>query len=130
MSSLENRVAALSVNDSSNPSLEDATGNRVNPLAPTWQAIKPVKYDYNVYNAAGREERDAAERELAERRASEAQAGAEESQYTADLPLWASGAAKYEWKEEFGDVGPAHPELEKQLFKDQFINRIGPQFNV
>ena len=29
---------------------------------------------------------------------------------------WASEAVKYEWKDEYGDVGPAFPELEAQLF--------------
>lgn len=29
---------------------------------------------------------------------------------------WASSGARYEWKEEFGDVAPSDPELEKVLF--------------
>ena len=29
------------------------------------------------------------------------------------------------WKEEYGDVGPEVPELEKQLFEDEHIMRIG-----
>ena len=130
MSSLENRVAKLTVRDDQDGALADVTGDRVNSLAPTWKAIKPVEYDYSLYNASGREEREAAERGVTERLAVEAEAAAEADQYTSDVPLWASGAAKYEWKEEYGDIGPPHPELEKQLFKDQFINRIGPQFNV
>ena len=130
MSSLENRVGKLSVRGDQDGALGDVTADRVNTLAPTWKAIKPVAYDYSVYNASGPEEREAAERGIAERLAAEAQAAAEADQFTSEIPLWASGAAKYEWKEEYGDIGPPHPELEKQLFKDQFINRIGPQFNV
>ena len=130
MSSLENRVAKLSVRDDQGGALGDVTAERVNTLAPTWKAIKPVEYDYSVYNASGPEEREAAERGITERLAAEAQAASEADQYTSSVPLWASGAAKYEWQEDYGDIGPPHPELEKQLFKDQFINRIGPQFNV
>lgn len=40
-------------------------------------------------------------------------------------PQWAHQAAKYEWKEEYGAVGPALPELEKQLFGDNYISRRG-----
>lgn len=40
-------------------------------------------------------------------------------------PEWASNAAKYEWKDEYGDVGPADPELEEMLFRNDLINRPG-----
>ncbi|KAK5000304.1 hypothetical protein LTR66_000836, partial [Elasticomyces elasticus] len=40
-------------------------------------------------------------------------------------PAWASGAAKYEWKEEFGDVGPEVPELEALLFNDKHKMEAG-----
>jgi hypothetical protein len=40
-------------------------------------------------------------------------------------PQWAHEAAKYEWKEEYGDVGPAVPELEEQLFGNEYISRKG-----
>lgn len=42
-----------------------------------------------------------------------------------DLPEWAGNAAKYEWKDEYGDVGPEIPELEEMLFRNEFINRTG-----
>lgn len=42
-----------------------------------------------------------------------------------NLPEWAAGAAKYEWNDEFGDIGPANPELEKMLFHNDYINRTG-----
>ena len=42
---------------------------------------------------------------------------------------WAHDAAKYEWSEEYGDVGPRIPELEKQLFQSEFINRRGIKFD-
>ncbi|KAL4800551.1 P-loop containing nucleoside triphosphate hydrolase protein [Aspergillus venezuelensis] len=40
-------------------------------------------------------------------------------------PQWAANAAKYEWNDEYGDVGPKNPHLEEQLFRSEFINRTG-----
>jgi len=60
---------------------------------------EPEKYNYTAYNASSREEREAVESAL-------------------ELSDWASNAAKYEWKDEFGDIGPPHPELERQLFHE------------
>lgn len=40
-------------------------------------------------------------------------------------PQWAHLAQKYEWKEEYGDVGPKMPELEAQLFHNDFLTRRG-----
>lgn len=62
--------------------------------------VEPVKYDYDTYNA--------------DRKDLEATEG------QSDLPSWAANATKYEWSDEYGDVGPAHPELEKMLFRDEF----------
>lgn len=42
-----------------------------------------------------------------------------------EFPAWAAKAAKYEWKDEYGDVGPQSPDLEKMLFHSDFINRTG-----
>lgn len=41
---------------------------------------------------------------------------------------WAHDAAKYEWKEEFGDVGPKIPELEEQLFQSEHLLRKGNMY--
>ncbi|KAL4906806.1 hypothetical protein BDW74DRAFT_166944 [Aspergillus multicolor] len=41
------------------------------------------------------------------------------------VPEWAANTAKYEWKDEYGDVGPENPRLEEQLFRNEFINRTG-----
>ena len=38
---------------------------------------------------------------------------------------WSHDAAKYEWKEEYGDVGPRDEKLEKDLFRGEHINRAG-----
>lgn len=73
---------------------------------------EPAKYDYDAYNATAgtREERIAAE---------EAQ----------NLPGWAANAQKYEWSDEYGDVGPRHEALEDMLFNNEDINRIGIAFD-
>ena len=70
--------------------------------------VEPSPYDYKQYNATGQ---DAAE--------ALASAGGE----------WASSAARYEWKDEYGEVGPRVPELEKQLFQSEFLNRRGIKFD-
>jgi hypothetical protein len=98
-------------------------------------------YAYDVYNAKTPQDRDNAarlrlEQEATDQAARDLEAGQIARQkgeevvnpFNADVPLWASGAVKYEWQEEFGDIGPAHPELEAQLYRDQFINRSGIQF--
>ncbi|CAG8926361.1 unnamed protein product [Penicillium salamii] len=42
-----------------------------------------------------------------------------------DQREWAGIAARYEWDQEYGEVGPAHPELEEQLFRGSLIPRAG-----
>ena len=42
-----------------------------------------------------------------------------------DAPTWAANAAKYEWNDAYGDVGPANAQLEEMLFRSEFINRAG-----
>ncbi len=71
---------------------------------------EPVKYNYQAYNASSREEREAVEAEH-------------------DLSDWAANAAKYEWSDEYGDVGPAHPELERLLFHDGTGTHTGILFH-
>jgi hypothetical protein len=41
---------------------------------------------------------------------------------------WASNAQVYEWDQDYGDVGPEHPELEKQLFGGENHVRSGVSF--
>lgn len=38
---------------------------------------------------------------------------------------WGHDAVKYEWKDEYGDVGPRDETLERQLFQGETINRAG-----
>ena len=42
-----------------------------------------------------------------------------------DLTEWGHRAAKYEWKDEYGEVGPKVEELEDQLFSSELRNRQG-----
>lgn len=69
--------------------------------------VEPQEFDYNAYNATGGA-------------ASAGEVGQSE---------WAHGAEKYEWKEEYGDVGPPSATLEAQLFRSEFINRQGLKFD-
>lgn len=45
------------------------------------------------------------------------------------MPLWMSKAVKYDWKEEYGDVGDAIPELEAELFGSEFRTKKGIRFD-
>lgn len=36
-----------------------------------------------------------------------------------EVSTWGANAAKYEWDEDYGDVGPEHKELEEMLFGDE-----------
>ncbi|EOD46035.1 putative dead deah box RNA helicase protein [Neofusicoccum parvum] len=73
----------------------------------------PVAYDYDNYNATTKEQRDAT---LAEGRYIE--------------PSWAATAARYEWDDDYGEVGPPMPELEQELFRQETVMRRGNAFQV
>jgi len=127
MASIENKVASLSLKGK-----ENGTGDRAKALADKWDDIKKTEFNYKVYNAKTREEREAAEAEMKQDDAQPAgeEEDDEDGSYTAEVPVWASNAVKYEWNDEYGDVGPAHPVLEKQLFKDRFIARAGKKLDT
>lgn len=40
-------------------------------------------------------------------------------------PSWAANASRYEWSDEFGDVGPEDKELEKMLFHAEEKMEVG-----
>ncbi len=46
--------------------------------------------------------------------------------YTA-VPAWAANATRYEWSDDFGDVGPEDEELEKMLFQAEDKMEVGDQ---
>ncbi|KAH6671917.1 P-loop containing nucleoside triphosphate hydrolase protein [Halenospora varia] len=110
------------------------------PAAPTktpqehgW--VQKKGYDYVAFNKTNKE--------IADEKEAHAVAKGEEGAVTApDAPAtedqgavggiaigeWAGNAAVYEWKEEFGDVGPEFPQLEKQLFGSEFHVKAGINF--
>ncbi|EAW09311.1 DEAD/DEAH box helicase [Aspergillus clavatus NRRL 1] len=101
------------VTDMSN-ALEEVTADQTNKNAEAVNLARekgwapPEQYNYAKYNTGPSEK--------PEEFADPEQSG---------LPEWAANAAKYEWSDEFGDVGPANPELEEMLFRNEFINRTG-----
>ena len=123
MASLENAVKTMSFGGTKR-SIPASLSHPDSALAATWDAIKPVQYDYKIYNASTREERQDAEKEAAEKKAND------DEQFTDDIPLWASNAVRYEWDDEYGDVGPAHPELERQLFQGRYQNHAGQKMDA
>ena len=42
---------------------------------------------------------------------------------------WNANAAKYEWDEEYGDIGPEHEELKQMLFGDEHKMEQGLEFS-
>ena len=66
------------------------------------------KFDYETYNADTREKRAALP--------------------AADVPTWAANAVKYEWSDEYGDIGPEFKELEDALFGDDTKTRKGDRY--
>lgn len=73
--------------------------------------VEPKDYDYEKYVTVIPSEKPAE--------------NGENSQDEQSIPEWAANAAKYEWNDEYGDVGPENPHLEEQLFRAEFINRTG-----
>lgn len=93
------------------PEAETGAVPAKNPQEHGW--VAKTDYDYTTYMKSTKE-------------LAEAQASAEQG---VDVGAWASNAAIYEWDDDFGDVGPRHPELEKQLFGSENHVRIGIKFD-
>ena len=96
-------------NDSNLPDIEEG---RARVRDNNWP--KAVRYDYSVYNVKPEDE-DISMECLGEKSSAEPNNG----------PDWLHNAAKYEWDEKFGEVGPEVPELEEQLFNSKHIVRRG-----
>lgn len=106
-----------------------ATGSTLPPQAVETAAkahelgwAQPLKYNYELYNSSNPAER---ERLLKAKQVGESGPDEINTDYTGNIPQWASGSAKYEWSDEYGEVGPRVPELEAILFNDQFLQRRG-----
>ena len=107
----------MSVNGEDN-ALADVT-NKVTNVNLHEEALHRVKeanwgdrqeYDYAKYTAGPREQ-------------------TMPDQAQENSPVWAANAAKYEWNDEFGDVGPKHEELEEMLFGDEHLMKQGDEFS-
>lgn len=46
-----------------------------------------------------------------------------------NMPTWGHNAQKYEWKEDYGEVGPRNEELEQMLYHSEYITRQGVKFD-
>jgi len=90
----------------------DAT-TTVDPQAYGWVAKEA--YDYEKYNKTSKELLEANQANQAN--------GIESGD-------WESNAAIYEWNDDYGDVGPAFPELEQQLFGGDNQMRTGIKFST
>jgi ATP-dependent RNA helicase DDX3X len=73
--------------------------------------VQPEAYNYPAYNAGSGKER-------------------EEAETLHNLETWGHKAARYEWLEEYGDVGPANAELEETLFRSEHQQRTGLKFDA
>ena len=102
--------------------LADVT-NKVNRLQVNEESLKRVKdaqwvdaqeYNYDAYNSSDKAPRGAAP--------SEAEGGND------NAPTWAARAARYEWSDDYGDVGPEDPELERMLFGGENKMQAGSEF--
>ena len=77
---------------------------------------EPQKFDYDAY-AAGPNNKGSAP------------APAADEDQGRDMQGWAANAVKYEWSDEYGDIGPKHEELEKMLFRDEHQMERGSEFS-
>ena len=90
-------MAEVASDASGHPAAKDGDSEGVN----NW--VAPVKYDYEKYLSTVN--RDLGNLHLA--------------------PTWGSAGQRYEWDNEYGDVGPAVEELEAILFADPYRVRGG-----
>lgn len=82
--------------------------------------VTPQSYDYATYGKSNKELSDA--KAAFESAAADYQAGGIHQD-------WAGNAVVYEWKDEFGDVGPRFPDIESQLFGDDNHVKSGIKFS-
>ncbi|KAK4696807.1 hypothetical protein P7C71_g1167, partial [Lecanoromycetidae sp. Uapishka_2] len=103
LADVTNRVANAQVNEDVEKRVREAN----------W--TKPQAYDYKALQEAG--------------------AGGQRTSFAAGSTLaedpqeWAAGAIKYEWSDEYGDVGPEHKELEVMLFGGEDRMQQGSEFS-
>lgn len=88
----------------------------------------PENYDYAKYIIAGEASQPLDVDAAADAAAARVE-GMAEGMDDEEFPEWAAKAAKYEWKDEYGEVGPQNEELERMLFRSEFISRTGLKIN-
>ena len=113
MSDLGERISEINLNGGQEEEPFDVEAFKAKASAHGW--AKPVSYDYDAFTA-----------KVGAPQAGEGEEGVGDSHdiVISGGMLWASSARKYEWNEEYGDVGPEIPELEKELFAPEF--RVKP----
>lgn len=115
---LKDDPAVLAEASSNGNAINTSVIDAPNPQEHGW--VKKSSYDYTTYNKTTKELAD----ERAAAPATDADATLEGQEATSSLSAvgglangdWASNGAKYEWNEEYGDVGPRFADLEQQLF--------------
>ena len=109
------------------PEITPAAGRPINEdalkIARDAGWVQPIAHNYSSTAPASTRDRE---------EAAPKPETAAEGEGAEDAPLrrqgtstWAHDAAKYEWKEEYGDIGPTDPTLEKELFQGEHITRTG-----
>jgi ATP-dependent RNA helicase DDX3X len=97
--------AALPVKADPSSTVADEIKTR-DPQLAGW--VPPQAYDYATYNRTSDELRKESSEGISRE--------------------WASNSTRYEWSDEYGDVGPAIPELELELFSSDRV-QTGVQFD-
>ncbi|TQS36895.1 hypothetical protein Golomagni_02646 [Golovinomyces magnicellulatus] len=111
----------------------ESVSNAVPTTTPNDASAKPqdhgwadkTAYDYETYTKSSKE--------LAQEKEERAATNAVADHYqdsVGGIPVgeWHNNAAVYEWDDEYGDVGPEFPELERQLFGSEFHVKSGIDF--
>lgn len=103
LSDVTNKVSNVQINN-------EAAKERVKEA--NWSI--PQGFDYEKYNAGPRDKTAPAP---------------ETVEPEGEASSWAANAAKYEWNDEYGDIGPEHELLQKMLFGDEHQVQQGEKFS-
>lgn len=102
LADVTNKLAKAQVNEAALERVKEAN----------WGA--PEGFDYVKYNAGPRDKTASA---------------SESDQLHGISSNWGANAAKYEWDDDFGDVGPEHDVLKQMLFGDEHKMEQGEEFS-
>jgi ATP-dependent RNA helicase DDX3X len=84
--------------------------------------VTKTEYDYQTYLKSSKELADSQITAVTAGNISDAVGGIRQGD-------WASNAAIYTWDDDYGDVGPKFPELERQLFGSEYHVKTGIAFD-